>query len=93
METLTMKSSVSFRRGITVELYKKEELIEKQYLGFCLGDTPKKTYLIVGIMYITLSLTVLNNFFLPIGVVFLILGLTATEKTTCSTKKEAKRLE
>lgn len=93
LETITIKSGISFRHGITVKLYKADNLIEKQYLGLCMGnsETARNTYLIIGAVYIILSFTMLGYAFLPIGFVFLILGLNSNSKAkaSCRTKRDA----
>ena len=87
LESITVKSGVSFARGIVVKLYIADALIETKYMGLSIGNSAsaKNTYLIIGLMYIVLSLTVFGKFFLPFGIVFLVLGLTTntTEKTSC----------
>lgn len=97
-ETITVKSSVSFTHGIVVKLYKGDVLFETKYMGLFTGNstTTQNSYLIIGVMYIVLSLTVFSKSFLPIGILFLVLGLTNnTEKKTCKCTVEGdiKRLE
>jgi hypothetical protein len=97
LETITVKSGVSFAHGIVVKLYKADVLVNTKYMGLSMGNstTTKNTYLIIGVVYIILSLTVFSKFFLPIGIVFLVLGLTNnTEEKSCkcAVEKDIKRL-
>ncbi len=87
LQTITVKSGVSFTRSIVVKLYIADALVETKYMGLSIGNSTstKNTYLIIGVMYIILSLTVFSKFFLPIGIVFFVLGLTNTnEETSCN---------